>query len=273
MNSYKELVDTAYKVGDLRQTRVGPARSCFGLGWSHNMFHGFPILTTRQIFWRPVLGELAAFLQGEDHVEHFKALGCHYWDADAKRWDVGGYLGRIYGVQWRDWRNIHGEHYDQLQALVDGLKADPFGRRHILTAWNPGELEEMALPPCHILAQFYVKANEDSPPSLHCCVYMRSVDLCLGFPSDVVLYAMLLSLVAQEVGMQPHILRFFLGDAHIYENHVETWEQQRERRPHILPTMELNGTTLFEFDPDKPTLELYDHHGVLKYPLNTTETK
>lgn len=272
MHSYKDLVDVAYKIGDLRTTRVGPAYSCFGLSWQHNMAEGFPLLTTRKMHLRPILGELAAFLHAVEYVDQFRNYGCNYWDADAKRWGRNNYLGRIYGVQWRNWLSLTPDRQDyketdQLIDLVNGLKSDPFGRRHLLTAWNPGELDQMALPPCHMFAQFHVTGND----LLSCIVYMRSVDLCLGFPADIALYATLLQLVAQEVGMTPHMLKFFLGDAHIYKNHMETWEEQRCRKASALPILYTADASLFTFEPDLPVLENYVSRPALKYPLNTEE--
>lgn len=267
MKVYKELLDEVLEYGELRPSRVGDTYSLFGRSLLFNLQNGFPIVTSRKIHWRPVLGELAAFLRGASHVMDFKAWGCNYWDADAARWGRSGELGRIYGVQWREWTNSRGEVTDQLRNLVNGLTADPFGRRHIITAWNPGELADMALPPCHLLAQYRVSSTG---LFLDCIVYMRSVDLCLGLPSDIVLYAALQHLVAVEIRLQPRNLTFMLGDAHIYANHALQWQQVQSAVPmQQLPIWHLKHGGLFDFDPTAVDLIRYTHGPALQYKLNT----
>jgi thymidylate synthase len=231
------------------------------------MSEGFPLLTTRAVPYRGVLGELAAFIEGTSSLSRFKELGCNYWDGNAEAWAPGqDTVGRIYGVQWRDWRNGD-RSIDQLKRLVEGLISRPYDRRHILTAWNPGELEEMCLPPCHIFAQFY---RSSVSSRLDCTVYMRSVDLCLGLPADLVLYAMLLTLIAEETKLHPGMLIFMLGDAHIYENHLDSWKIQRSREPHSdLPKAHFPaGMGLWNFDPTQVSFVGYHPEPNIKYELN-----
>lgn len=269
MKAYMELVEDVLDHGELRPSRVGNTYSLFGRMLEHDMRWGFPILTTRKIHWRPIVGELAAFLEGADNIDDFKKHGCNYWDADAARWNRDGDLGRIYGVQWRRWRTPVGTEVDQLRVLVNGLIADPFGRRHIITAWNPGEMHLMALPPCHVFAQFSVSQTHEF---LDCCVYMRSVDLCLGLPADLVLYGALQHLVAKEVGLTPRKLVFMLADAHVYENHADLWmsyQSGREPRVQHPAFIIAPGNGLFNFNPERVELRNYLPHDPIKYPLNT----
>lgn len=268
---YKFLVNRVIMIGEERQSRVGPTLSVFGTVLKiRDLNKGlFPILTSRKMYLKPILGELAAFLAGAEDLATFKDFGCNYWDDNAAAWiqntdvDPKDYkVGRIYGVQWRRWD--HG--YDQVEALIRGLKEDPYSRRHILTTWNPSELLQMCLPPCHLLAQFYVTNDFH----LDCIVTMRSVDLCLGLPSDVVMYAALLILVAQQVRLSPGNLTFMLGDTHVYRNHVDTWIAQDAEQLHELPWWHLvEHATMDNFTPDMFALSDYQQGPKLKYELNT----
>jgi len=258
---YADLVDDTLANGEHREGRNGGFTSRFGCVLRHDLRQSFPIISTRKIFWRPVLGELAGFLRGYTSLAQFKELGCNYWDDNAEQWGRGDYLGRIYGAQWRDWNGWH----DQLTALVQGLKVNPSSRRHLMTTWNPAELDEMCLPPCHVLTQFHVTRG-----MLHQTVTMRSVDLCLGLPSDLVLYGALQHLVAREVGLEPAELSFMLGDAHVYDNHDEQWQAQRGRegswmQPAIVFAPD---ASLFGFHPDQATIINYQPHEAIKYAFN-----
>jgi thymidylate synthase len=269
MRSYLNLLDTVLELGQNRHSRVGDTISVFGQSITiDSLKHGyFPLVTTRKLSPRGVLGELAAFLWGAQSLKAFKTFGCNYWDHNAKQWEMNEGLpvdnmsvGRIYGVQWRDWNGKH----DQLAALVDGICNDPTGRRHILTTWNPSELDQMCLPPCHLLAQFYVTSDG----YLDCIVYMRSVDICLGLPSDISLYAALLVLVAHETNLKPGKLTFFLGDAHVYAEHLKGAAEQLNRTPLPLPRYTLHkGSSLFNFHPDDLQIIDYAHHEAIKYVL------
>lgn len=261
-NDYIALVDDALDNGSAREGRNGVATSIFGRMLRHDMRVGFPLITTRRIYPRGVFGELAGFLLGSRSLSTFQALGCNYWNENAEQWGRGDDLGRIYGVQWRDWNGTH----DQLVALVHGIKSNPFARRHVITTWNPGELDDMCLPPCHLLNQYFVGRDG----SLSSCVYMRSVDLCLGLPSDLVLYGMLLKLMAIETKLWPKDLVFMLADAHVYENHEDNWAIQRTRRmvpsiPYVLLDEE---ATLFDFHPDQAKVAGYNPHEAISYAFN-----
>lgn len=271
------LIDTAYKVlceqvlrhGYTKPSRVGDTLSLPGLSiktW--NVAQEFPVLSSRKIFLTGVLGELAAFLRGATTLAEFKAQNCNYWDHNAAQWALNEGIpkehwsvGRIYGAQWRKWGRTG---LDQIAALVDGIKTDRYGRRHLLTTWNPEELDAMCLPPCHLLAQFYAHGDV-----LDCVVYMRSVDLALGLPSDLVLYATLLMLVAKEVDMKPGTLHMQFGDAHVYRPHIEQLQEQLQRHP---PTVGPYATlshdaTLDSFSADKFYLHNYDPLEAIKYEL------
>lgn len=268
---YKFLVNRVIRKGESRPSRVGRTLSIFGAAMTiRSLEHGFfPILTSRKMYPKPVLGELAAFLCGADLITTFKGFGCNYWDDNAAAWhenkDVSPSdltVGRIYGVQWRDWNRQH----DQIYALIRGIKKDPFSRRHILTTWNPSELPQMCLPPCHLMAQFNVRQDA----RLDCIVTMRSVDLCLGLPSDVVLYAALLILVSAQTSLLPGKLIFMLGDAHVYENHVDSWIDQNDAPLFDLPTWSLaTNASVNNFEPDMLTLSNYKHGPKISYELNT----
>lgn len=260
------LIDSAYQIlceqvlrnGYVKPSRVGETLSLPGLSIkSWNVTQEFPILSSRKIFLPGILGELAAFLRGATALREFKEQGCNYWDHNAAQWSWNADLdkedwevGRIYGAQWREW-GITG--LDQIKALVAGIKADPHGRRHLLTTWNPEELDVMCLPPCHLLAQFYVHGDR-----IDCIVYMRSVDLALGLPSDLVLYGVLLMLVAKEVGLVPGTLHMQFGDAHIYKPHIIRLAAQLQRFP---ATVGPFATLQHDATLDNFTASMFQLHG------------
>lgn len=268
-HAYQSLADNILRHGYKRPSRVGNTISLPGLSLSTALVAvEFPILTTRKIHPRGVIGELAAFLQGATKLQQFKDFGCPYWDHNAGQWAPNKGLspddqivGKIYGAQWRSWGSTG---LDQLQVLIDGIKTDTHGRRHILTTWNPEELDKGCLPPCHLLAQFYV--HDDV---LDCVVYMRSVDVALGLPSDLVLYGALLMLVASEVDMVPGRLHFQFGDAHIYEAHIDGMREQLSRRgsEHFPRGALHKDAKLFHFDPAQFTISNYHPLEVIKYVL------
>jgi thymidylate synthase len=270
--SYLGLVSSVLAEGAARETRAGPTRQAFGAGLVIDcMREGkFPIITSRKIFWKPVLGELAAFLRGAVDLKTFKDFGCNYWDANANAWEYNQrpgldakYVGQIYGAQWRKWQMY--DDCDQLTRLVSDLKTNPGSRRHLLTAYDPYQ-DWQCLPPCHLMAQF----NVDNDNYLDCAVYMRSVDLCLGLPSDIILYATLMLLVGQETGYKPGNLIFMLGDTHIYENHIDVFKKQRTSPTFELPTWELDpNATIDTFEPKHLNLINYTHGEKLEYPIDT----
>jgi thymidylate synthase len=264
---YLALLKKVYTLGFDRPSRSGDTRALFGQTLEIECLKDgkFPLLTTRQIYCKPIMGELFCFINGLHKLEDFKKAGCNYWTSTAKAWEMNQSvpeeemsLGRIYGVQWRDW----GSGTDQLARLVEGLKADPFGRRHIVTAWKPDELTEMCLPPCHILFQCYIADHYVSM-----IVYMRSVDLCLGLPSDIVLYSALLQMISNEIGVDVGTLTFMLGDTHIYHNHFDQLKEQLIRGTTDLPMYNL-PVDLDEFTPYSLEILDYNPQEGLHYALN-----
>jgi len=272
-NEYLQLVSNVLERGVKRETRAGPTRQVFGAGLVIECLrnHDFPILTSRKLFPKPVFGELAAFLRGATDLKTFKDFGCNYWDANAEAWfgnrgipKTEWDVGKIYGAKWRNFEGA-----DQLEALVHGIRANPFSRRHMLTAYDPAETYQ-CLPPCHLMAQF----NVDNNGYLDCIVYMRSVDLCLGLPSDIILYATLMLLVAQETNYSAGTLIFMLGDTHIYENHIDIFKKQLASPTFRLPTWELaQDATLDNFEPKHLNIIGYVHGDKLEYPCRSSSTR
>jgi thymidylate synthase len=263
MNQYLQLLRRVLHTGTPHTSRAGPTHRLWCDMLRLDMSNGeFPLITTRPVNYRPVLGELAAFLEGEHRTARFEELGCKYWGPNAKAWRApGDSVGRVYGVQWRRWN----EYLDQLEQLVNGMRDNPDSRRHVLTAWNPEELGDMCLPPCHVLSQYSVRAN-----LVDCAVYMRSVDVCLGLPSDMILYGALLALIAQEVGRKPGELIFFLADCHIYDNHREQARAQTRRDPWLQPQYKLDPRAgIDHFHPKHFEIVGYKTgYAEIKYELN-----
>ena len=267
--TYNRLVNFVLLNGEPRESRAGKTIGVFGAGITVPMSDTeFPLLTTRKIFTKGIVGELAAFLTGSTMLKTFKDFGCNYWDANAAAWsrNVGKpveehRVGRIYGAAWRSWAG----RIDQLRALVNGIKADPNGRRHLLTTYDPADKDNQCLPPCHLLAQFYVLHRR-----LHCLVYMRSVDLALGLPSDLVLYGLLQTLIAQECDLDLGTLQFSFGDCHIYENHIALLETQMTRPTNRQSArIVLNARTdLFDFKPSDVEILNYEPDTAIAYPFN-----
>lgn len=268
---YLKLLARVLTYGETRDSRAGPTLSKFG----ETIFipalnsGNFPLLTTRRVYPMGVFGELAAFLRGATTVAEFEKFGCNYWRANAEAWDANEgaepdklRVGRIYGAQWRDWME---DGYDQIYQLVRGLKENPTGRRHVVTAWNPMEQIFMCLPPCHIMFQCYVRHKIH----LDLQVYMRSVDVCVGLPSDIILYAMLLLLIAHDTDLLPGNLQFVFGDTHVYKNHVDQAYEQLRRTPYVAPEYFLVAdTSLDTFIPSDMSISSYTPHKAIKYEFN-----
>lgn len=255
-SEYKAIVAAIWRSPE-RQTRNATTRSDFNVNFTvHSMFDGkFPILTGRQIFWKGVVGELAAFLQGPKTIEDFKKYGCNYWDSWAKS---DGTINVDYGNAWRDFNGV-----DQLQNVVDSIKNDPNGRRHIITGWNPANLAALDLPCCHYAYQWYVRGDY-----LDMKWIQRSADLMVGVPSDIVLAAVWNALMAQTCGLQPGRLHFDLGDTHIYTSHEEPMLEYWRAPTHSLPGWTLDkGATVFNFTPDMFNLVDYVHSPKIKFKL------
>jgi thymidylate synthase len=215
---------------------------------------GFPLLTTKKLHVKSIIHELLWFLQGDTNVAYLQQHGVKIWDAWA---DEQGNLGPVYGYQWRSWPHPDGTHVDQISQLLQALRHNPYSRRHVITAWNPSFIEDMALPPCHCLFQFHVSGGR-----LNCQLYQRSADIFLGVPFNIASYALLTMMVAQVSGLQPGEFIHTFGDAHLYLNHVEQAQEQLTRAPRPLPTMRLRPdvTDLFAFRYEDFTLESYDPH-------------
>ena len=278
IGAYKSVNKNDGKYIDLIKTVVGdripkPCRNgymleSFGVNVSFSMRRGerstFPLFTGRKLHTKGVLGELAAFLQGATNLKTFKDLGCNYWDEFAAE---DGNLGPIYGANWVDFNS---QGFNQLQQVVRALVEDPYSRRHIVTAWNPAQLHLMALPPCHFAFQFNVtpSALAHDKDRLSLLVNMRSLDLMLGFPSDVLLYGVLLELIAQQVGLTPHKLKFSIGSCHIYAEHIDDVAEFCNRVPTAAPQLELNpDATIDNFKPSDVAIHNYTPGEPIKFAL------
>lgn len=235
---YEQLLRRIYHFGERRQNRTSvDTRSVFGATLAYDLRRTWPLITTKRVFWRGVVVELLWFLRGETSLDYLHEHNVHIWDEWA---DEDGQLGPVYGYQWR---NFGG---DQIAQLVDGLRDDPYSRRHILSAWNAEQLDDMALPPCHMFAQFYADRNAE----LHAQVYQRSADMFLGVPFNIASYALLTYLLAAQTGLKPGSLRLVLGDAHIYENHMEQVHTQLAREPYPFPTLSIAPRdSIFDYTP------------------------
>lgn len=228
MKSYLEELRRVLDEGTLRENRTGiDAISLFDVTIRHNIQDGFPLLTTKKMFYRGIVEELLWMLRGETNIRALTSKGVHIWDAWA---DDKGELGPVYGKQWRDWNGI-----DQLDNLIKDLITNPLSRRHILTNWNVAELSQMALPPCHCLAQFYVSGNY-----IDMAVWQRSGDMFLGIPFDIASYATLATIIGFAINKAPRWLNYHIGDAHIYVNHTESVKLQLSRQPLPLPVLDFN---------------------------------
>lgn len=261
---YLRLIDSVLDNGYRSESRAGDTYSLPGQSITYDLREGFPLLTTRKIFTAGIFGELAAFVRGAEDLATFKFFGCNYWDANAANWHVNKgkpesewLIGKSYGSLWRNFEGV-----DQLSACLHTMRTDPSSRRHVITAWHPAA--EACLPACHIMFQFYVRHE-----FLHCHVYMRSVDLCVGLPSDVALYALLMHLVAKDVGLSPATLTFSFGDAHVYVNHIAQYREQSTRLIYEAPKLRLSEqATTLTFVPADIIVEDYTHHDPIKYAFN-----
>ncbi|MGF1530974.1 MAG: thymidylate synthase [Puniceicoccaceae bacterium] len=230
MRNYLDLLEKVLTLGDPREDRTGVGtRSLFGEQLRFDLRDGFPLLTTKKVHLRSIIYELLWFIRGDTNIGYLKENGVSIWDEWA---DQEGNLGRVYGAQWRSWRRPDGTSVDQLREVIEQLQKSPFSRRMIVCAWNPGELSEMALPPCHALFQFHVSGS-----FLNCQLYQRSADIFLGVPFNIASYALLLLMIAQVTGFQPgHFIHTF-GDLHLYRNHEEQARLQLSRSPRDLPRL------------------------------------
>jgi thymidylate synthase len=259
MKQYLDLLSHVRHHGVKRSDRTGVGTlGVFGHQMRFRLEDGFPLLTTKKLHLKSIVHELLWFLSGSTNIRYLTENGVGIWDEWA---DENGELGPVYGKQWRSWGAPNGQSIDQIAQLIEGLKRDPYSRRHIVSAWNPAEIGEMALPPCHCLFQFHVAEGR-----LSCQLYQRSADIFLGVPFNIASYALLTMMVAQATGLRPGDFIHTLGDAHLYLNHVEQADRQLARAPRPLPRMAINPEvgSLFDFVYDDFRLEAYDPHPHIK---------
>ncbi|MBP9029889.1 MAG: thymidylate synthase [Bacteroidales bacterium] len=259
MVQYLNLLDHILKHGVRKDDRTGTGTiSVFGYQMRFDLQEGFPLLTTKKLHLKSIIHELLWFLKGETNIRYLNENGVTIWDEWA---DANGELGPVYGYQWRSWPTADGRHIDQISRVVDSLKNNPDSRRHIVSAWNVGEIENMALPPCHVLFQFYVANGK-----LSCQLYQRSADVFLGVPFNIASYALLTMMMAQVCGYEPGEFVHTLGDTHIYLNHIEQVKLQLTREPRKLPRMVINPEvkSIFDFKYTDFKLEDYNPHPHIK---------
>lgn len=262
MQAYLALLSKILEEGVDRPDRTGTGtRSLFGHQMRFDLSQGFPLVTTKKLHLRSIIIELLWFLRGDTNVQWLQDNGVRIWNEWA---DEKGNLGPVYGAQWRSWPTPDGGSVDQIQQVLAQLKNSPDSRRHIVCAWNVGQLEQMALPPCHCLFQFYVANNK-----LSCQLYQRSADVFLGVPFNIASYALLTMMIAQECGFELGDFVHTFGDVHLYHNHFEQAKEQLTRQPLKLPTMKLNPAiqSIFDFTFEDFSLQDYESHPHIKAPV------
>ena len=262
MQQYLELVQHILDRGTPKSDRTGTGTlSVFGYQMRFDLAKGFPLLTTKKLHLRSIIYELLWFLAGDTNVRYLNENKVTIWDEWA---DANGDLGPVYGAQWRSWPTADGRHIDQITRVIDDIRKNPDSRRLVVSAWNVGELEKMALSPCHALFQFYVAEGR-----LSCQLYQRSADVFLGVPFNIASYALLTMMVAQVCDLEAGEFIHTFGDAHLYSNHLEQAREQLGRAPRPLPSMRLNPAvrSIFEFKFSDFTLENYDPHPAIKAPI------
>lgn len=262
MQQYKDLLRHIRDTGTFRGDRTGTGtQAVFGYQMRFDLADGFPMVTTKKLHLKSIIHELLWFLAGDTNIKYLNDNGVSIWNEWA---DENGDLGPVYGSQWRSWPTAGGGQVDQIQWLLNEIKTNPNSRRMVVSAWNPAEIDEMALPPCHCLFQFQIMEGK-----LNCQLYQRSCDVFLGVPFNIASYALLLQMMAQVTGYEPGTFVHTLGDAHLYANHLEQADLQLLRDPLPLPTMKLNPDVkdLFAFTFDDFTLEGYESHPHIKAPI------
>ena len=262
MVQYLDLLRLVMERGKFKGDRTGTGTfAVFGAQARFPLRDGFPLLTTKKVHLKSILYELLWFLRGETNIQFLKDHGVTIWDEWA---DADGNLGRVYGAQWCDWRAADGRSINQIDNVIAQIKKNPESRRHIVTAWNPGEVEKMALPPCHALFQFFVQDGE-----LSCQLYQRSADLFLGVPFNIASYALLTMMVAQVCGLKPGDFVHTFGDLHLYSNHLDQAREQLSREPRPLPQMKINPAVrdIHDFKFEDFELVNYNPHPAIKAPI------
>lgn len=262
MKLYHELLQKILDEGHQKDDRTGTGTiSIFGHQMRFNLAHGFPLVTTKKVHLKSVIYELLWFIKGETNIKYLKENGVTIWDEWA---DENGDLGPVYGKQWRSWLGADGRTHDQLLQVIEQIQSNPNSRRLIVSAWNVGEIDQMALAPCHAFFQFYVNNGK-----LSLQLYQRSADVFLGVPFNIASYSLLLMMVAQVTNLVPHEFIHTFGDVHIYSNHLEQVKLQLTREPRPLPIMKLNPTikNILDFTYEDFRLENYDPHPAIKAPV------
>jgi thymidylate synthase len=262
MRQYLDLIQQIYDHGAIKEDRTGTGtRSVFGHQMRFDLADSFPLLTTKKLHLRSIIHELLWFLTGDTNIQYLRDNKVRIWDEWA---DEDGNLGPVYGHQWRSWQSTDGRVIDQISDVIENIKSNPDSRRLIVSAWNVGDVDKMALPPCHLLFQFYVANGK-----LSCQLYQRSADVFLGVPFNIASYALLTLMVAQVTSLQPGEFVHTLGDAHLYSNHLEQAELQLSREPLDLPTLRINPdvTNIFDFKFEDFTLDNYDPYPHIKAPV------
>ena len=260
---YLDLLQNILDNGDIRPDRTGTGtRSIFGAQMRFNLRDGFPLITTKRTWWKGIVHELLWFLKGSTNIKYLTDNKVNIWNEWA---DENGELGPVYGAQWTKLKDSEGNEINQIENLVKGLKENPYGRRHIVSAWNVGEIPKMKLPPCHMLAQWYVSSKNE----LSCQLLQRSVDTILGFPYNIASYSLLTHMLAQVCGLEVGEFIHVSGDAHLYENHIEQAKEQLTRTPLPPPTIKLNPEVKSIFDFKYEDIELigYNHCGRIDAPI------
>lgn len=262
MQQYLDFIRHVRDNGVRKEDRTGTGTvSVFGYQMRFDLAAGFPAVTTKKLHLRSIIHELLWFLQGDTNISYLKENGVSIWDEWA---DENGDLGPVYGYQWRSWPTLNGGSIDQISQLIEQIRTNPDSRRLLVSAWNPAYVDQMALPPCHCLFQFYVAEGR-----LSCQLYQRSADIFLGVPFNIASYSLLTLMLAQVTGLQPGEFIHTFGDAHLYLNHQEQTELLLTRDPYLLPTMKLNPavTSLFDFKYEDFELQNYQSHAHIKAPV------
>ena len=262
MKQYHDLLKHILETGVEKTDRTGVGTiSVFGYQMRFNLSEGFPLVTTKKLHLRSIIYELLWFLNGDTNIKYLKDNGVSIWDEWA---DADGNLGPVYGYQWRSWPGRNGEKIDQISKLIDQLKKKPDSRRHIVSAWNPADVDQMALPPCHTMFQFYVANNK-----LSCQLYQRSCDTFLGLPFNIASYALLTHMVAQQCNFEPGEFVWTGGDVHLYTNHLEQTRLQLTRQPYALPQLNIRRKpdSIFDYAFEDFEIVNYQAHPSIKAPI------
>lgn len=268
---YEDLLRDVLAHGAVKSDRTGTGtRSVFGRQMRFDLAESFPLVTTKKVHFKSAALEMLWFLRGDSNVRWLQERGVRIWNEWA---DENGDLGPVYGTQWRSWPTPSGEHLDQIAALMDSLSTNPDSRRHLVSAWNPAEIQDMALPPCHALFQFYIAPStsddDGAAGTLSCQLYQRSADMFLGVPFNIAEYALLTRMIAHQLGLNPGEFIWTGGDVHIYENHLDQVTEQLSREPYPYPQLEFarRPADIFSYDYEDFHLINYQHHPTIKAPV------